>query len=54
VFKEILDMSFLPRELARTWLVYAALFFAMRSCQYSFVETDERKTRATRACDVTF
>jgi hypothetical protein len=54
VFKKILDLSLLPRELARAWLVCAALFFAMRSCEYSFVGTDERKTRAARACDVTF
>jgi hypothetical protein len=54
VFNEILDAAFLPRELARAWLVCVALFFAMRSCEYSFVGTEERKTRAARACDVTF
>ena len=32
VFKEILDISFLPRELAHAWLVAcAALFFAMKA-----------------------
>ena len=54
VFNKILDMSFLPRRLARAWLVCASLFFAMRTYEYYFVGTDERKTQAIRACDVTF
>ena len=39
VFKEILDMSFLPRELACAWLVCAALYFVMRSCEYCWMTT---------------
>jgi hypothetical protein len=54
VFKHRLKMATLPREQARAWLVCAALFFAMRSCEYTFVGKVERKTRAVRACDITF
>ena len=43
-----------PRELARAWLTCGALFFAMRSCEYTFVGYGERKTRAIRAKDVVF
>ena len=47
-------MATLPRELARAWLVCGALFFAMRSCEYTFVGLGERKTRAIRPRDIVF
>ena len=47
-------MTSLPREQARAWLVCRALFFAMRSCEYTFTGNGERKTRPVRPCDIAF
>ena len=54
VFEHILMMAILPREVARATLICAALFFAMRSFEYTYVGTGERKTRPIRACDIIF
>ena len=54
VFRRMLDTAQLPRELARVWLVCAALFFAMRSCEYTFTGNVEQKTRPIRPCDIVF
>ena len=54
VFKHRLKMATEPREVARAELVCGALFFAMRSCEYTYVGKGERKTRAIRARDVVF
>jgi len=54
VFRKLLNMASLPREQARAWLVCGALFFAMRSCEYTFTGNGERKTRPVRPCDIVF
>ena len=54
VFKNILDMVFLPGELDCAWLVCVSPIVTIRSCKYSVVVTGERKIRAVRACNVTF
>ena len=40
--------------MARAWLVCGALFFAMRSCEYTSVGSKDRKTRPVRPCDIVF
>ena len=54
VFRRMLDTAQLPRELARVWLVCAALFFVMRSCDYTFTGYGKQKTRPIRPCDIVF
>ena len=54
VFRHQLKQASLPRELARAHLVCGALFFAMHSCEYTYVGTGERKTRSIRVCDIIF
>ena len=54
VFQHRLDAASLPRAQARAWLVCGALFFAMRSCEYTSVGSKDRKTRPVRPCDVVF
>lgn len=54
VFRHRLQTAKLPRELARAHLLCLALFFAMRSCEYVYVGTRDRKTRPIRAKDIVF
>ena len=54
VFKHRLHMATHPREQARAWLMCGALFFAKRSCEYTYVGSGERKTRPVRPRDVVF
>ena len=55
VYRTILKSSTHPRERARTQTLGAALFFCMRSCEYSKTpRTEEQKTRPIRPIDVTF
>jgi hypothetical protein len=43
-----------PREQARAQLLAGALFFAMRSCEYSKTKHKEQKTQPIRPCDIIF
>lgn len=43
-----------PREKARAHLLAGALFFAMRSCEYSKTQHKQQKTNPIRPCDITF
>eukprot|EP00956_Cyclotella_meneghiniana_P040902 scaffold208796_cov66-Cyclotella_meneghiniana.AAC.1 len=43
-----------PREKARAHLLAGALFFAMRSCEYSKTPHEEQKTKPIRPMDITF
>mmetsp|Transcript_23163 Transcript_23163/g.36208 ORF Transcript_23163/g.36208 Transcript_23163/m.36208 type:complete len:405 (-) Transcript_23163:4853-6067(-) len=55
VYRTILRSSFHPREKARAETLGAALFFYMRSCEYSKTpKLEEQKTRPIRPCDITF
>mmetsp|Transcript_1014 Transcript_1014/g.1668 ORF Transcript_1014/g.1668 Transcript_1014/m.1668 type:complete len:207 (+) Transcript_1014:685-1305(+) len=55
VYRTILRSSNHPRELARAQTLGAALFFCMRSCEYSLTpRNEEQKTRPIRPCDITF
>ena len=54
VFRHRMAIAVLPRERARAVLVSGALFFAMRSCEYTYVGKADRKTRAIRVCDIVF
>jgi hypothetical protein len=54
VFRHRLKMAITPREIARAYLICGALFFAMRSCEFCYVGTGERKTRPIRLCDIVF
>ena len=54
VFRKLLHSASLPREQALAWLICGALFFAMRSCEYTFTGNGERKTRPVRPCDIVF
>lgn len=54
VFKFCLRQAKLKRELARAHLLGGALFFGMRSCEYSSVGGQDRKTRAIQVRDITF
>jgi hypothetical protein len=59
VFKELLKNSTTntshPRSTSRAYLICGALFFAMRSCEYTYIGTrGERKTRPIRVCDIVF
>ena len=54
VFRHRLRMAHSKREKARANLLGGALFFAERSCEYSYVGAGERKTRPNKAKDVVF
>lgn len=55
VYRTIIRTSIHPREIARAHTLGAALFFGMRSCEYSKTpHTEEQKTRPIRPCDITF
>ena len=43
-----------PREKARAELLAGALFFAMRSCEYTKTNSKDQKTRPIRPIDITF
>ena len=43
-----------PREKARAELLAGALFFAMRSCEYSKTKSKDQKTRPIRPADILF
>ncbi len=49
------DHLFTPEKKARAETLGAALFFCMRSCEYSKTpKLEEQKTRPIRPCDITF
>ena len=48
VFYHILQQALLPLERARASLIYGALFFAVKICEYKYVCKVERKTRPIR------
>mgnify|MGYP003325289281 CR=1 FL=1 len=55
VYKQILRCASQPREKARASLLCGALFFCMRSCEYSKTSHHEKqKTRPIRPCDIIF
>ena len=55
VYRTILRSSTQPREIARAKTLSGALFFCMRSCEYSKTpRTEIQKTRPIRPCDITF
>lgn len=54
VFRQALCLANHPRALARAHLMIGAVFFCMRSCEYSKTPNDEQKTRPIQACDITF
>ena len=54
VFEHQLKMATQTREKARAWLVCDALFFTMRSCEYTYVGKGKRRTRPIRAYNVVF
>ena len=43
-----------PRETARAHLLAGALFFAMRSCEYTKTQTKQQKTNPIRPIDIIF
>ena len=47
-FENILQQALLPRERAQASLICVALFFATRSCKYTYVGKVERKIRPIR------
>jgi len=55
VYRFILRRATLPRNQAVANLLCSALFFAMRSCEYSKTQRHhEKQTRTIRPCDITF
>ena len=47
-------MATLTREKTQAKLVCGALFFAMQSCEYTFIGTRERKIQPIKVCDIVF
>ena len=55
MYRTILRSSFHPREKARAETLGAALFFCMRSCEYSKTpKLEEQKLAQICPCDITF
>lgn len=54
VYRQNLRSALNPRAKARAILLSSALFFCMRSCEYSKTSQKEQKTRTTRVKDITF
>jgi len=54
VFRHRLRTAQHPRAQARAQLLGGALFYAMRSCEYTDVGSNDRKTRPIRAKDLVF
>ena len=54
VFRYRMRMAHHKRARARAHLLCGAVFFAMRSCEYTYVGTQDRKTRPIEARDITF
>ena len=54
VFRYRLRMALHRRARARAHLLGGAVFFAMRSCEYTFVGNQDRKTRPIQVGDITF
>ena len=54
VFRYRLRMALHKRARARAHLLGGAVFFAMRSCEYTSVGTADRKTRPIQVGDITF
>ena len=54
VYRQLLRTSTKQREKARATLLAGALFFCMRSCEYSKTPAHEQKTRTIRPCDIIF
>eukprot|EP00956_Cyclotella_meneghiniana_P016829 scaffold26896_cov44-Cyclotella_meneghiniana.AAC.5 len=54
VYRHILRRAQHPREAARAQLLAGALFFAMRSCEYSKTNHKDQKTKPIRPADVIF
>ena len=53
-YRQILRSANHPRERARAQQLGAAVFFCMRSCEYSKTAKKEQKTRTLRPCDISF
>jgi hypothetical protein len=54
VYRFRLRQATTPRDTARAILLAGALFYAMRSCEYSKTQRKEQKTRTIRPCDISF
>jgi len=54
VFRYRLRMALHKRARARAHLLGGAVFFAMRSCEYTYVGKQDRKTRPIQVKDITF
>lgn len=52
----MMEVALTPHDIAITWLLIGAIFFAMRSCEYIYTSTPEkdRKTKTVRVGDITF
>ena len=53
-FENILQQALLPRERAQASLICVALFFATRSCKYTYVGKGERRTRPIILYEIVF
>ena len=54
VYRHMLHLASLPREKARAKLLAGAVFFCMRSCEFTKTSRSDQKTRAIRPCDISF
>ena len=54
VYRQLLQLAAHPRAMARAELLAAALWFCMRSCEYSKTSRKEQKTKPITSADVTF
>ena len=54
VYRQLLRLSSTPRAKARAILLSSAVFFCMRSCEYTKTSQKEQKTRTIRVKDITF
>ena len=55
VLRKMMELSSSERDLAVTWLLIGAIFFAMRSCEYlKTAETSRKRTRIVTVGDIVF
>ena len=55
VLRNMMELSSSERDLAVTWLLIGAIFFAMRSCKYlKTAETSRKRTRIVTVRDIVF
>jgi hypothetical protein len=55
VLRKALELSNSDREIATSWLMIGAIFFAMRSCEYLKTAAEEKKrTDIIRIGNITF